>query len=85
MSRLLFTTGFLAVMVGILIMIIAMIWLMLSARVGRVRGGGVALIGPFPIVFGTDRELIKLAFALAVVLLLLALAIMIVPFVLMRW
>ncbi len=32
---------------------------------GRVRGGGVVLIGPIPIVFGTDRKALLLAVAVA--------------------
>jgi uncharacterized protein (TIGR00304 family) len=31
----------------------------------RVRGGGVVIIGPIPIVFGTDRKALLLAVAVA--------------------
>ncbi len=38
----------------------------------KVRGGGVILIGPVPIVFGTDRRYALLFMILAIVLMLLA-------------
>ena len=38
----------------------------------RVRGGGVILIGPVPIVFGTDKRFALIAMILAITLMLLA-------------
>lgn len=40
----------------------------------KVKGGGVILIGPIPIVFGSDKRYALLLMVLAVVLMLLALA-----------
>ena len=39
---------------------------------GRVEGGGVILIGPIPIIFGTSSKMALIAAALAVVLMILA-------------
>ena len=38
----------------------------------KVKGGGVILIGPIPIVFGTDRRYAIIAIKLTIVLMLLA-------------
>jgi len=40
----------------------------------RVRGGGVIVIGPVPIVFGTDKQSVKVLLVLAIVLVVLLLA-----------
>ena len=40
---------------------------------GEVKGGGVVLIGPIPIVFGSDAKWASVAIALAIVLLVLGL------------
>ncbi len=40
-------------------------------REKRVKGGGVILIGPIPIVFGTDKKYALILMALAIVLILL--------------
>lgn len=41
-------------------------------RETKVRGGGVILIGPIPIVFGTDKRYALILMALAIVIMLLA-------------
>ncbi len=38
----------------------------------KVKGGGVVLIGPLPIVFGTDKRFAIIAMVLAIVIMLLA-------------
>ncbi len=40
---------------------------------GRVRGGGVVMIGPIPIIFGSDARWASVAIVLAIVLLALGL------------
>ncbi len=39
-----------------------------------VRGGGIVMIGPFPIIFGTDATSVKVLMILAIVLMLIAFA-----------
>lgn len=49
-------------------------------RIGGVRGGGVVLIGPFPIVFGTDVKIVKAAILLTLALIIVvALLLIILP------
>jgi uncharacterized protein (TIGR00304 family) len=45
-----------------------------SAGKANVRGGGVVIIGPIPIVFGTDKKAVKTVLILAIVLTVLVLA-----------
>lgn len=68
------------VVLGFVIVAVALFWVVLSGsrtknREGekeggerRVRGGGVIIIGPVPIVFGTDRQSVKVLLVLAIVL-----------------
>lgn len=37
----------------------------------EVRGGGVIIIGPFPIIFGTDHQMLVVAAVMGIVLLIL--------------
>ncbi len=49
--------------------IAAILMVVFSARGGwRVRGGGVVLLGPIPIIFGTDKSSAKVLFALGLIL-----------------
>ncbi|MBS7660056.1 DUF131 domain-containing protein, partial [Candidatus Bathyarchaeota archaeon] len=53
--------GLTLILLGILTLIIAFAILLISSikssiKGGRVRGGGAVIIGPIPIVFGTDKE-----------------------------
>lgn len=40
---------------------------------GKTRGGGVLLIGPIPIIFGSDKQSLIVVVVLAIVLMLIAL------------
>jgi len=64
------TIGFGLVLVGIVLALVAVILLATrSADAGRkTRGGGILLIGPIPIIFGTDRESVKILVILAIIL-----------------
>jgi len=78
-DNLLFSIGLLLALAGFAIAILAIFVTILQSAKGteQVRGGGVVMIGPVPIVFGTDKEsariLILLGIVLTVVLLLLTL------------
>lgn len=43
-----------------------------TGREKKVRGGGVILIGPIPIVFGTDKRYALILMVLAIIIMLLA-------------
>ena len=76
--------GLTLIFAGILVIIIAVI--MLSVRnsgKGNVRGGGAIIIGPVPIIFGTDKKSLKTVVLLSLVLTILLLVVMIVNYLLL--
>jgi len=66
----LFYVGLTLVLAGFALAIIAAILLALAAVKGggMVRGGGAVVIGPFPVVFGTDKEAVKVILILSIAL-----------------
>ena len=63
--------GVLLVFAGIIIIIVAF-FLMFSKQKGegRIQGGGAVLIGPIPVVWGTDKRWIFVAIALLLIIML---------------
>ncbi len=77
----LFAAGIALIFVGILIIIVAVLLLSIrSAGKGKVRASGAVIIGPIPIIFGTDRKSLK-----TVVLLSLALTILLIVVMVVYW
>jgi uncharacterized protein (TIGR00304 family) len=73
--------GFVIVLVGVLI-ILTGVYAAYQAKEGaEVRGGGVVMIGPIPIAFGTDVGAVKTAMILAITLMVLGIVLMLV----MEW
>ena len=76
------TLGFILVLAGVLLLIIGMLSMAYhticrsGAGAGEgettVRGGGVIMIGPIPIVFGTDVGALKVVMILAILLMIAA-------------
>ncbi len=65
----------LLIMLGVIVLIVGFLLILGSALAsGRseVRGGGVVLVGPIPIVFGSDAQTAKWLIVLAMVLTILA-------------
>ncbi len=54
------------VIIAVLLIFIGMFKEVLRGKKGEVKGGGVVLVGPIPIVFGTDRDVLKWAVILTV-------------------
>ena len=74
----LFNLGLLLVLAGFAVTFIAILLLFFSALKGggKIRGGGAVIIGPFPIVFGTDKESVKILLILSIILITLLLIFM---------
>jgi len=74
-SQLLFNLGVILVFAGFIIVFIAVILMFLTAMKGKgkVKGGGAVIIGLFPVVFGTDKESIKILLLLSIALIILIL------------
>ena len=66
----LWSIGLTLIFVGFALTLIAVVWLFArnSKRKGSVKGGGVVVIGPVPIIFGTDKETVKTLLILSTVL-----------------
>ncbi len=73
------TLGLLLIFMGFGVVVVAMI---LSMKPGseekRVRGGGVVMIGPIPLIFGSDMKWASVAIALALILIILSLVVYVI-------
>lgn len=72
-STLLSAIGLILVLIGFAIAFIAVALLVLAGVKGRerIKGGGAVVIGPFPIIFGTDKESVKTLLLLSVLIIIL--------------
>jgi len=72
-GRTLITTGIALILIGFLLVFLGTI-VAAAGGDGDVEGGGVIMIGPIPIVFGTSKGAATFAMVLAVILMILWLA-----------
>ena len=80
-DSLLFNIGLLLALAGFALAIIAIfVAILRSAKgTGQVRGGGVVMIGPLPIVFGTDKGSVRILILLGIVLMIVMLLFSLLP------
>jgi len=85
-GELLFNIGMILIFAGFLMAFIAVVllFLMTLRGNGKIRGGGAVIIGPFPIVFGTDKESVKSLLLLSIALVVLVLVVMAFYYYLLR-
>ncbi|MFQ6086600.1 MAG: DUF131 domain-containing protein [Candidatus Bathyarchaeia archaeon] len=78
MSEQLWNIGVVLILAGFFVTFIATVLLFFTAfkGKGKVKGGGAIIIGPFPIVFGTDKESVRILLLLSIVLIALLLVLM---------
>jgi len=75
-DQLLWDIGVTLILLGFAISFIAVLLLVLSGvkgGKGRVKGGGAIIVGPIPIIFGTDKESLKIILVLSIILIALLL------------
>ena len=74
-DSLLFNIGLLLALAGFALAIVAIfVAILRSAKgTGQVRGGGIVMIGPVPIVFGTDKGSVRILILLGIVLMIVLL------------
>jgi uncharacterized protein (TIGR00304 family) len=79
-AQTLYSVGTILAFAGTLIIIIttALILLSRNKKTGRVRGGGAIIIGPIPIVFGTDKESLRTVLLLSIILTAILIALVLV-------
>lgn len=77
----LFSIGLLLVIAGFMIGILALIIAVARSmrRGGKMRGGGVIMIGPVPIMFGTDKESTRMLVLLGIVLMVVFIVLTMLP------
>jgi len=78
--------GLVLVVLGFILAFVAVILLAIRSRAADsgTRSGGVLLIGPIPIIFGTDRSSVKVLMILAIVLIAVVLVSALIPSMLMK-
>jgi len=64
----LFALATVLIVVGIIVVILAVFLSAGKSENANVKGAGVIMIGPIPIIFGTDKKSLKTVIALALVL-----------------
>jgi uncharacterized protein (TIGR00304 family) len=75
MYETLFSIGFILILIGFAIAFLAMILMIFKGK-ASIKGGGAILIGPIPIVFGTDREILKVAIIVLIILIIIVFVLM---------
>ncbi len=84
-ASVLYILGFVLIVAGIIITFAAIILASKdNAKKSRVRGAGIIMIGPIPIIFGTDKKSVKAVLTLALVLTIIALIIIVLNYWLLR-
>jgi uncharacterized protein (TIGR00304 family) len=84
-SAVLYALGIALIFVGVLVIIVAIALFSVSgARKGKVKGGGAIIIGPGPIIFGTDKKSLKTVLLLSLALTVTLLVVMVVYYLLLR-
>ncbi len=80
-----YTLGVALVVVGIIIIVAVIVLASAgSSKKGKVQGAGVIMIGPIPIIFGTDKKSVKTVVAFALALTIVVLIITVVYYWLLR-
>jgi len=81
----LYTLGFGLIFVGVIILILATILISTKGmKKGKVKASGVVIIGPVPIIFGTDKKSLKTILLFSVILTALFIVAMLFYYLLLR-
>jgi uncharacterized protein (TIGR00304 family) len=84
-TELLYAAGFALILAGIAIIVVVILLLSIrSAGKGKFKGGGAVIIGPVPIIFGSDKKSLKTILLLSIGLTVLLLVVFIVQYLLLR-
>lgn len=82
----LFELGFALIFTGVVVVVVAAFWFVFSRSVKRedAKAGGIIIIGPVPIVFGTDKESVRKVFLLSLALTIVLLVTMLIYYFVFR-
>jgi uncharacterized protein (TIGR00304 family) len=78
--------GIAMIFVGIFIVLLAFLLLFYSSEKEnrKIKGGGALIIGPFPIIFGTDKESVRTVLILSIILTILLISAMVIFYLVSR-
>ncbi len=80
-----YALGIVLVIIGIVVIVAAIVFASKGkSNKGNMRGAGVIMIGPIPIIFGTEKKSVKTVLALALALTVVALIIIVINYWLLR-
>jgi uncharacterized protein (TIGR00304 family) len=79
-----YAIGIILVAVGVIFILTVIVFVSISTKKSKTHGAGVIIIGPIPIIFGTDKKSVKSVLALALSLTIVVLIIAIVHYWLLR-
>ena len=77
--------GLSLIFMGFAVALVAVVLMFLKGakgdkNTGKVKGGGVVIIGPIPIIFGADKESIKVILLFSIILMILVLVWMMINY-----
>ena len=68
-SAMLYTLGFMLIFVGVVIFLLATVLITLKrGGTGKTKSAGIIIVGPIPIIFGSDKKSIKDILVLSIIL-----------------
>lgn len=79
-----YAIGIALIAVGVIVILAVIVLASTGSKKGKVRGAGIIMIGPIPIIFGTDKKSVKSLVALALSLTIVVLIITIIYYWLLR-
>lgn len=79
-----YAAGIALIVIGVIAIVSAIILASGGEKKRKIRGAGVIMIGPIPIIFGTDKKSIKEVLVLALALVVIILIVMVVYYWLLR-
>jgi len=82
--RVFYAIGIALIAVGIIVILAVIVLASTGSKKGKVHGAGIIMIGPIPIIFGTDKKSVKSVLALTLALTIVVLIITIIYFWLLR-
>lgn len=81
----LYALGIALIFAGVIVIVIAIVLLYISGTgKGKVKGGGAIIIGPVPIIFGTDPKSLKTVLLLSLAVTVMLAVTMILYYLLLR-